>query len=254
MVNSKIAVCEDCQKDAERLCEQLSRYCLEQGIPSYQINVYESGQAFLEHYVPGNYHLIFMDIYLENEDGMQVIRNLRKQDKDCPVVFFTRSTDHALEAYDVNAVHYLTKPLVYNKLVQALERCQKLHEKQARFILLHTEKTIRKVLLNEIIFVEVFNNTSVIHLGDETVSSRIPLKNLEEEICRAGGCSDFLRCHRSYLVNMNWVMAMQSNFFLMDTGTLIPISKYNRKQVIQLYEEFALRKMQDTAKTQEGVQ
>ncbi|MFR2848226.1 MAG: LytR/AlgR family response regulator transcription factor [Hungatella hathewayi] len=166
--------------------------------------------------------MVFMDIYLEQEDGMQVIRELRKTDKDCPVVFFTRSTDHAVEAFEVNAVHYLTKPLVYEKLADALSRCEKLHEKQAAFLLLPTEKKLRKVRLAEILYIEVFDNTCVIHLDGETIPVRIPLKNLETKIREVDAHSDFLRCHRSYLVNMNWIMALRNDYFLLDTGHRFP--------------------------------
>lgn len=241
----KIAVCEDCQKDAGLLCRQISRYCRERSLPPYEVDVYKNGDALSEHWIPGAYDLVFMDIYLEHEDGMQVVRELRRLDRQCPIIFFTRSTDHAVEAFEVNAAHYLTKPLVYDKLVQALDRCRKHYEKQATFILLHSEKTVRKVRLAEIVFIEVFDNTSVIHLDSENLPARTPLKTLEEDIRQADTDGDFLRCHRSYLVNMNWIMALRKDFFLMDTGIPVPISKYSRKQIIKAYEDFALRKMRD---------
>lgn len=245
-MNIKIAVCEDCPKDAELLCEQISRYCCENGLPPYEVDIYADSFLFTRHYIPGSYDVIFMDIYLEHEDGMQMVRDLRKFDKECPIVFFTRSTDHAVEAFEVNAAHYLTKPLVYDKLVEALERCQKLHEKQSKFILLSTDKAVRKVRIAEIVFVEVFDNISVVHLTGENIPVRIPLKNLEENIKLADEHSAFLRCHRSYLVNMNWIMALRNDFFLMETGITVPISKYLKKQVIRAYEDFALKRIRDT--------
>jgi len=246
-MNIKVAVCEDCKKDAGILCEQISRYCCENGFPPYQVDIYENGLDFFKDFVPERYDLIFIDIYLENEDGMQIARDLRKRDRECPIVFFTRSTDHAVEAFEVSAAHYLTKPLVYEKLVDALNRCQKLLEKQSKFILLSTEKTLRKIRIAEIIFIEVFDNTSVIHLDGENIPVRIPLKSLEEMIRQAGGYSDFLRCHRSYLINMSWIMALRSDFFLTDTGIPIPISKYTKKQVVRAYEDYALKRIRDTA-------
>lgn len=243
-MNVKIAVCEDCQKDAELLCRQLSRYCRERTLPLYQVDVYESGHVFSEQYDPA-YSLIFMDIYLEHEDGMQVVRNLQKAGLTCPVIFFTRSTDHAIEAFNVNALHYLTKPLIYSKLVQALDRWREFCHKQAGFFLLHTEKDIRKILLHDIVFIEVFNNTSVVHLTNEAISSRVPLKDLEDTIRQADAHPDFLRCHRSYLINMNRITAYKNPFFVLDTGALIPVSKYRRGEVLRIYEDFALHKIKN---------
>lgn len=246
----KIAVCEDDQKDAKQLCDQISRYCYENSLPPYETDVYTDGSAFYRHCVPGAYDMVFMDIYLEKEDGMQVVRNLRKLDRECPVVFFTRSTDHAVEAFEVNAAHYLTKPLEYSRLAEALERCQKLHERQSKFILLPVGKALRKVCIAEIVFIEVFDNISIVHLEKEDISVREPLKHLEEDIRRADEHADFLRCHRSYLVNMNWITALRSDFFLMYTGIPVPISKYTKKKVVQAYEGFALKQVRDTCISQ----
>lgn len=245
-MKSKIAVCEDCREDARVLCEQLLRYCSENSLPPYETDVFTDGSAFSSHFIPGKYDLIFMDIYLEKEDGMKLVRNLRRLDKECPIIFFTRSAGHAVEAFEVNAAHYLTKPLDYHQLAEALNRCQKLNARRSKFILLPAAGTIRKILISEIVFIEVFNNTSVIHLESENIPVRIPLKTLEENIRQAGSQSDFLRCHRSYLVNMNWIMALRNDFFLMDTGIPVPISRYSHRQVVRTYEDFALRNMKDS--------
>ena len=242
----KIAVCEDCQKDADLLCEQLSRYCQESGLPTYDVDIYPNGFTFSKNCLPGSYDLIFMDIYLEQDDGMRLAQNFRKADKECPIVFFTRNTDHAVEAFKVNAAHYLTKPLAYENLAEALDRCLRLHERQSKFILLPTEKAVQKIRVAEIVYIEVFNNISVVHLKRETVSSRISLKNLLMELTKTEADAEFLRCHRSYMVNMNWIRALKSDFFLMDTGIPVPISKYMKKQVICAYEEFALKQIRDT--------
>ena len=241
----RVAVCEDCQKDAALLCGQMDRYCRENGLPPFQADVFPTGLAFAERCVPGSCDLIFMDIYLEQEDGMQVIRELRRLDRDCPVVFFTRSTDHAIEAFEVNAAYYLTKPLSYEQLARALDRCLRLHERRSKFLLLRTEKTLRKVFLSEIVFVEVFQNISVVHLKGEDIHIRTPLKELEQELEKAGGSAEFLRCHRSALVNMHHITALRDSVFLMDTGLPAPISKYSRKQVLRAYEAFALQNMRD---------
>ena len=249
----RIAVCEDCPKDAELLRGQMNRYCRENGLPPFEVDIFSNGLMFSENWVPGTHDLIFMDIYLEHEDGMRVVRELRRLDQDCPVVFFTRSADHTLEAFEVNAAHYLTKPLSYEKLVQALDRCLRLHEKQSKFILLHTEKALRRVLLSEIISIEVFGNISVVHLKKEDIHTRTTLKDLEQKIDEAGGSAGFLRCHRSVLVNMNHITALCGSVFLVDTGLPVPISKYSRKQVIRTYETFALQNMRDSHAIGAGV-
>lgn len=242
----RVAVCEDCAKDAELLRGQIGRYCREKHLPPFQVDIFPTAGAFSQCCVPGTYDLVFMDIYLQHEDGMQVIRELRQLDQECPVVFFTRSTDHMLDAFEVNATHYLTKPLSYEKLAQALDRCLRLRDKRAAFILLRTEKALRRVLLSEIVYIEVFKNTSVVHLSGEELHTRTTLKELELEIEAAGGGGAFTHCHRSVLVNMEHITALRDSVFLLDTGLPVPISKYCRRQVMQAYEAFALQNMRDS--------
>ncbi len=239
-----IAICDDEKEFIREITNLLRRYEKESG-KKFRITEFCDGSDLLKGYQPDT-DLIFMDIYLEQDDGMRLAQNFRKADKECPIVFFTRSTDHAVEAFKVNAAHYLTKPLAYENLAEALDRCLRLHERQSKFILLPTEKAVQKIRVAEIVYIEVFNNISVVHLKRETVSSRISLKNLLMELTKTEADAEFLRCHRSYMVNMNWIRALKSDFFLMDTGIPVPISKYMKKQVICAYEEFALKQIRDT--------
>ena len=71
---------------------------------------YESGETFLEAARKAPFTAAFMDIYMDGMTGMEAAKKLRKTDTDCLLVFITTSTDHALEGFQVRALHYLVKP------------------------------------------------------------------------------------------------------------------------------------------------
>ena len=72
---------------------------------------YESGETFLEAARKEPFTAAFLDIYMDGMTGMETAKKLRKTDTDCLLVFITTSTDHALEGFQVRALHYLVKPL-----------------------------------------------------------------------------------------------------------------------------------------------
>ena len=72
---------------------------------------YESGETFLEAARKAPFTAAFLDIYMDGMTGMEAAKKLRKTDTDCLLVFITTSTDHALEGFQVRALHYLVKPL-----------------------------------------------------------------------------------------------------------------------------------------------
>ena len=71
---------------------------------------YESGEIFLEAARKAPFTAAFLDIYMDGMTGMEAAKKLRKTDTDCLLVFITTSTDHALEGFQVRALHYLVKP------------------------------------------------------------------------------------------------------------------------------------------------
>ena len=71
---------------------------------------YESGETFLEAARKAPFTAAFLDIYMDGMTGMEAAKKLRKTDTDCLLVFITTSTDHALEGFQVRALHYLVKP------------------------------------------------------------------------------------------------------------------------------------------------
>ncbi len=89
----RVAICEDIAGDAHRL----SALVRESGFET-EIDIFESGEDFLRTFRRGQYHMIFLDIYMDGVTGMETAAAIRKQDADAPVAFVTTSREHALEA------------------------------------------------------------------------------------------------------------------------------------------------------------
>ena len=115
-----IAIIDDIASDAEQLKRIITSYFENRQIPT-EIRYFSSAEAFFDDYRPGNFQILFLDIYMDGITGMEAARRIRNQSDDCILVFVTTSSEFAVESYDVNAAYYLLKPFQPEKLCQNLD-------------------------------------------------------------------------------------------------------------------------------------
>lgn len=111
----RIAIVDDLKTERALLKERLSQQLALRGVEA-DILGFESGEAFLAAEKERRFSAAFLDIYMEGLSGMDAAKELRKTDTDCLLIFTTTSTDHALEGFQVRALHYLVKPFSEEEL------------------------------------------------------------------------------------------------------------------------------------------
>lgn len=114
-----IAICEDNESDVEILLKRLREICGELNVVMCA-DVFRTGEDFLAASRERGYDIAFMDIYLDGINGIEAAKNTGKP---CRFVFTTISTEHAVEAFGLNAAHYLVKPVSKENVFEALSRC-----------------------------------------------------------------------------------------------------------------------------------
>ena len=116
----KLAIVDDNKLEQELIFNTLRTYEHERNI-SLDISSYSDGNSFLNTYVPGDFDLIFMDIYMEGMTGIDAVTAIRKIDSHVPVAFATTSTEFALESYRLDALKYIEKPVQKKAVMELLE-------------------------------------------------------------------------------------------------------------------------------------
>ena len=104
-----IAIVDDIAEERALLRKRLEKISLQKNI-EFHCCEYENGEAFLEASKNQNFTVLFLDIYMDGINGIEIAKNFRKCNKDCMLIFTTTSRDHALEGFQVRAMHYLVKP------------------------------------------------------------------------------------------------------------------------------------------------
>jgi two-component system, LytTR family, response regulator LytT len=217
-----IGLCDD---EPDEL-ETLRRFIVDYGNArkeSFGVQCFGSGEGLLDALAHGQvFDLLFLDIYMGGSDGVAVARKIREQDKTCGIVFVTNSRDHAINAYGVSALHYLLKPVAAEDVASTLDlamealkarlgQCAQVQNKQGSY----------RILLDDIVYAESRARVVIIHTRKHgNISYYDSLDGFQ------GQCDDarFLRCHKSFLVNLDFVHSISENCFLLTTDEEIRIS------------------------------
>jgi DNA-binding LytR/AlgR family response regulator len=221
-----IAVLEDRPADREALTAFIRAYCREHCFAA-DIRCFGTGEDLLAAAAPGAFDLLFLDIFLPGLSGVETAQKLRAADKDCLLVFITDSPDFTMEGFMVQAAGYVVKPLSEQKMHGVMHACRFVFERNSRAIELPLGGENILLALAGLLYVEVQGKETVFHMQQGRIKARLPL---EEVAARLRG-APFLRCNRSYIVNMNYVDDMREDDFLMRNGDLVPIRKNNRREI-----------------------
>lgn len=232
----RIAVCEDNEIHRDIMEHLLNRYSSERSI-SFEFVPYEYGINFLYDMEEGAYFdIVFLDIYMEDTMGNEIAHQLRAMGYQGEIVFLTASPDFAIESYDVDASGYLLKPLDYEKLKMVMDRITRNIAPSTYQIRQRT--TVTKVVYHEILYIESSNSKCILHTesgGAYTIYKT--LNTIEKEL----GDRRFLRCHQSFLVNMDHIKQIEKQF-LLSNGDVVPIRQRGVKLVRQAYMDYIASK------------
>ena len=174
-------------------------------------------------------------------DGMQAARQLRKNDSQVQIIFVTGAEEYVYDAFDVDALNYLVKPVDDEKLEAVLrkaeERIQKLQADNAgrASITVTNGKVHTRVYLDDIVYAEVFNRKIVIHTTTDDIEYYGKMSELQD---MAG--ENFFRPHRAYLINMRYVERYDSSHIYLEKGQ-VTMAKQNYKCFVESYMKYSMR-------------
>ena len=166
MIN--IAICDDSAKDRENIRRYVSGY-FESNPHNYQASEFEKGEDLLAEYMDELrvFDIIFMDIFMSGENGMQISKKIRQYSENVKIIFMSTSPEFALESYDVFAFGYLLKPLDHEKLRTLLDKYIKEVEANEKSLTINIKGRIHNIRYADIVYLESKNTAVIIHTLDK---------------------------------------------------------------------------------------
>ena len=176
-----IMICEDEDEDLQQLERALSACRMLHGV-DYKVESFRNARHLLLNYDPAEYEILFFDILMEEENGIELAQQIRKKNAEVPIVFVTSSLDFAIESYKVNAVHYLLKPVTAEAVDEALARCKHILSSNHRTIENSVRRMTQRVLVNDILYVEASGHHVTLHMRDRNIETTTPLSEILEDV------------------------------------------------------------------------
>ncbi|WPC39437.1 LytTR family DNA-binding domain-containing protein [Clostridium sp. JS66] len=217
----KIAVCDDEILQRLDIVNKL-KSALENIDFVFQVEEFTNGEELLS--CKSYFDIIFLDIKMHKLSGIDVARKLRKNKNNSKIIFITSFKEYVFQAFDVSAFHYLMKPISKEKILKIINKVLKSFSEEKNddlYIVITKSRRAIKVLLNNIYFFEMQNRIVIIHTINGTIEYYDKISNIEEKI----PSSDFFRCHRSYIVNLKYVMKFDKSTITLDNNEKILLSQ-----------------------------
>ena len=217
--------------DDEQLQLDYMQKLIEQAAESLEIKIevsqYLSGEAFLfaleDH---PTWDLAFLDIEMEELNGMQVAKILREKSPQLELVFATAYAEYAIEGYEVQALDYLLKPINQQKITRVLKRYLEEQPEDTAYLIAEVEGQATRLNLEDIIYVEANMGEVLVVLTDQELPLKMTLLEFQDLLDER-----FVATHRSYLVNLQYISRLLKKDVALSNGEKIPLSRRRAKEV-----------------------
>ena len=219
----RIAICDDEPQELERADSLLKKYAYEH--PQYEMKTdFFSAPLELLAYVAenGGFDALLLDVYLPGILGTDAALELRNMGDNCQIIFLTTSQDHAIDAFSLNAAHYLVKPYSEKGFFTALDKVlDNLAKRDGVSITVKSANGISRIDLDKLVYSEANNHLQRLYLSDgRTICVRKSSAELFELL---DADPRFYKCGSTYIINMNYIVELSSRNVAFSTGAKIPI-------------------------------
>jgi DNA-binding LytR/AlgR family response regulator len=157
--------------------------------------------------------LLLLDIEMPGMTGLELTKKLGN--KSPLIIFTTSKTDYAVEAFELNVVDYLVKPVMPARFLQAIEKTKEVSEStrpdakaptaEQDFVFVKDNGVLKKINVEDILYLEAMGDYVKVYTGQRFHVLHATLKSIEEKL----PLSKFVRVHRSYIVSLSKIDFIQ---------------------------------------------
>lgn len=231
---NKILICDDSPQEAQKLNRLLDRYSAENNT-ELSVTAATQHDDIINALTEQRYDILFLDIYMEQLNGIDLARLLREQGISSSIIFFSTSPDHALEAYGVNATQYFVKPVSYEKLAAVMSRLQP-EPPKTKSIAFELGHSVLRLPLNDILYTEGQRNYQrIVCRGGREERVRLSSKQLSDLFA---DCGNMLRVGASFIVNMDCIERLTPKDITMFGGGRIPTPRSSYTELKKAYFDY----------------
>lgn len=235
-----VAICDELEQDRKHIECLIKEYCVSL---SYDIDIihFISGEDLINHYgyEDSMFDIIFLDIYMKPDNGIKIAKKIREFDKLVKIIFATISGEHALESFCVFPFNYLIKPInkgiffeVFGQAILAIDKGKQ------KSITVKGDNQIHTIFYKDIKYLESCGKKINIYTKQGILSFSSKLDEVESKV----NDKRFLRCHKSFLINMDYISSVKEySFLLIDNGE-VPIKQREFSNIKKSFHSYVVNK------------
>ncbi|HBN12353.1 MAG TPA: DNA-binding response regulator [Clostridiales bacterium] len=224
----KIAIVEDDEQEAKTLLNCIERYIRENQKKLVCTRFYDA-ETFLDSQEA--FDMVFMDIMLPHQTGMEAAFKLRKKDSNIVIIFVTTMAQFALQGYEVNALDYILKPVSYERFTLKMRRAVEIiKSNNTQYFVVNDPKGVVKISSSDVYYIDVSGHKLTWHTVNGDYSEYGSLSDLETMLKPL----NFMRCNACFLVNPNYIARVNTNdqTVILVNGEELKISQPKRKSFL----------------------
>lgn len=212
----KIAIVDDSEYYIENIKKLLSENIKDE----YETSEFLTSDSFIKTIVHKKFDIVFLDIILDQKDGIQIGKILNEKHPQTYIIFVSSNPQYFKDVYKVTHSYFLTKEFEKERFSDAVKKV--LGQLNKEFILLNTKGENKKIYLSGVLYFESNLRHTILHFTDGTVGEySINLKHIEKKL----PYQIFVRTHKSFIVNMNYIEKYDRQNVFTSTNKVVPISR-----------------------------
>ena len=231
-----IVVCDDQKEQLTWIKETLDEYLsLQEEIEHYDIETYTKTQDFINHLFGKMYDIAFLDIEIDENNGLELAKLIKDENPNCLIIFITSYQSYICSAFEIEAFQYMRKPIQKEFFLKELKRIIETYKKRNFKFIFQTKQGKIILKTKDILYIETYYRHLNIVTCDKVYTANIKQKN---QLLQKLQSLNFIKVQRSYLVNMNNIYRITKNQIFLKNGQNIQISPLRRDQIITKYSHF----------------
>lgn len=229
----KIAICDDKPVLHDDLKKHLEEYAIKRNLV-FVYDDYTNGYDLISSTI--EYDLIFMDYQMDEIDGLETSRKLRKKNIQTPIIFLTGFPSIVFDTFEVNTYRFLVKPIDMEKLRMAMDDFIRSTDDN-NFLLIKTDEDNKRINIDDIIYVEASDKYCYIRTVTDNILYKKTLSEIEKQLPQ----DKFFRSHRTYLVGFRHIVSHTATDIIFDNKEKALISKLKNTAFKKSFTDYIKR-------------
>ena len=236
-----IAVIDDIEADRRNISEYIDNYFSDRSIGTVRTAQFQNAEEFLKVYRKGEFQIVFLDICMDEMNGLDLADRLRKGDRNIAIIFMSTTRDFVFKSFPFQPKGYLCKPFEYEAFAEVTERTLRDLSAEEKFLKISIPHDVIEVEINEIFSVLSNNHsTEMKMITGEVYQCNMIFKEIENALETK---PNFLICNRGVIVNMDYTAQIKDDIIIMQDETTYPLRRRGRKEIYAKFTKYATIRM-----------